>query len=261
MRNLRLVIAYDGRAYSGWQIQKNVRSVQGTIEEVLARLTGQPCRLRASGRTDAGVHAAGQMANFRSETSLDCQRLHRGLNALLPDDISIVQVDEVDAAFDSRRANGGKHYRYRIFNRREPSIEHQRNSWHFWGQLDLHAMARAGQRLVGRHDFAAFRAADCDRETTERTIYRCTISSAPPLIAIDVTGTAFLKNMVRIITGTLVDIGRGKLPETIIDEMLRTGERTLGGPTAPAHGLTLMRVFPQAAGLERGFVWDGEDAP
>ena len=253
MRNIRLVIAYDGRAYHGWQVQPNTTTVQGTIEGVLAQLTQRPCRLRVAGRTDAGVHADGQVANFTTESSLSCERLVRGLNALLPHDIAILRVDEVSGNFDARRDNGGKHYCYRIFNRREPSVRRVGRSWHYWADLDLRPMVRAAQLLVGEHDFAAFRAADCDRETTTRMLYRCTLTAEPPSIIIDVAGTAFLKNMVRIIVGTLVDIGRGYLPEERVEAMLSGGDRTIGGQTAPAVGLTLVRVYPRVTDLAPGF--------
>ncbi|MBW2733024.1 MAG: tRNA pseudouridine(38-40) synthase TruA [Deltaproteobacteria bacterium] len=252
MRNIRLMIAYDGRAYHGWQVQPATITIQGTIEEVLARLTQAPCRLFVAGRTDAGVHAEGQIANFRTESPLSCLRLQLGLNGLLPDDIAILAVDEVAPDFNSRYGNGGKHYRYTIFNQRVPSLRYEGRSWRLWRELTLEPMVRAGQKLVGDHDFAAFRAANCECETTTRTMYRCTLTTAPPLIQIDITGTAFLKNMVRIIVGTLVGIGRGKLAEGAVEEMLQSGDRTLGGPTAPAQGLTLMRVFPAAESLEPG---------
>lgn len=250
MRNVRLVIAYDGRAYSGWQVQLGATTIQATIEAVLARLTQEPCRLYAAGRTDAGVHAEGQVANFKTTSQLSCERLQIALNGLLPPDIAIRSVSDVPEDFNSRYANGGKHYRYTIFNQRARSLHHHGRSWRRWVELDLAMMARAGQRLVGKHDFAAFRASDCECGTTTRIIYRCTLSVAQPLIQLDVAGTAFLKNMVRIIVGTLMDIGRGRLPEQVIEQMLQTGERTLGGPTAPAEGLTLVRVFPRESALD-----------
>jgi tRNA pseudouridine38-40 synthase len=243
MRNLRLTIAYQGGAYSGWQIQPLVPTVQGTIEKQLQQMTGEPCRLRSAGRTDAGVHAQGQVANVLTESSISLRGFFRGLNALLPDDISILSVEEVSESFDARRHNHGKHYRYSIWNTRPPNPRLAATSHHVHGQLDLDAMALAGWSLVGTHDFASFRAATCDRETTVRTIYRCTVSAEGPLVQIHVEGTAFLKNMVRIISGTLIEVGSGKRAPFSMTKLLNQADRTKAGITAPAHGLCLMRVF------------------
>lgn len=236
-------MAYDGTAYSGWQLQPNVPTVQGTIERVIGQITQRPARLRPAGRTDAGVHAEGQVASFFTESPLSCRRLLHGLNALLPPDIVIHALDEVSPAFDARRDNAGKHYRYTIYNGRlrPPQLIHRAHQVH--RPLCLPAMARAARALVGTRDFSAFRAADCERETTVRTIYRCTIARDGPIVAIDVEGTAFLKNMVRIIAGTLLDIGCGRLEPTVIGRLLADGDRTQAGMTAPAHGLCLVRVF------------------
>lgn len=243
MRNIRLIIAYHGTAYSGWQIQPTVPTIQGEIERRLQHMTGEACRLRVAGRTDAGVHARGQMANFHCESAIPLRSIYRGLNALLPSDIAILAATEVDPDFDSRRNNHGKHYRYQIWNARSPSPPHGPVSWHLNRALDAGAMAAAGQHLVGTHDFQSFRAANCDSETTVRTLYRCSIGTSPPLLEIDVEGTAFLKNMVRIIVGTLVEVGRGTRETGSIVELLRARDRTRAGLTAPAHGLTLMEVF------------------
>lgn len=243
MRNIRLIVAYDGSAFAGWQVQPGQRTVQSSIEAVLERLTQAPCRLRGAGRTDAGVHAEGQVACFHSETRLSCYRLLRGLDSLLPADISIRAVEDVDMSFNPRWDNQGKHYRYLIYRPRERDIRLYPRAWHVCGSLDLQRMARAAGKLVGRHDFAAFRASDCERKTTTRTLYRVTVSTRPPLVQLDVEGTAFLKNMVRIIAGTLVYVGRGRIDLADIDELLRGGERKNAGITAPAAGLTLQQVF------------------
>lgn len=243
MRNIRLTIAYDGTAYSGWQIQPTARTVQGAIERRLQQMTGSPCRLRAAGRTDAGVHARGQIANFRTESEISLRGFHRGLNALLPDDIAILDVVDVPPDFDSRRNNRGKHYRYRVWNQRSPAPRWRATTWHLHRPLELQPMAAAARLLVGTHDFSAFRAASCERETTVRTLFRVTVAADPPLVTIDVEGTAFLKNMVRIIAGTLVEVGRGRRDPASIADLLREGRRPAAGVTAPAHGLTLVRVF------------------
>jgi tRNA pseudouridine38-40 synthase len=242
-RNLRLVIAYAGTSYAGWQIQPNAPTVQGTIERRLAQMTGQPCRLRAAGRTDAGVHAAGQVANFTTESRITCRAFLRGLNALLPDDVSILSVEEVPPEFDSRRHNKGKYYRYTIWNTRPPSPRLAATTYHLHRALDLIPMAEAARALVGTHDFVAFRSASCERETTVRTLYRCTVSADGPLVEIHVEGTAFLKNMVRVIAGTLIEVGRGLRPPGSLPGLLADGDRRRAGITAPACGLTLVRVM------------------
>lgn len=242
-RNLRLTVAYDGTAYHGWQVQPTCPTVQGELERCLRQLTQQPCRVRGAGRTDAGVHARGQLANVCCETALACDTLLRGLNALLPADIVVRAVDDVPLSFDSRRDNRGKHYRYSVYNGRWPIGSMQRQALQQRAALDLPAMAAAGWQLVGTHDFSAFRAADCDRENTVRTIFRCSIRRQDELVAIDVEGTAFLKQMVRIIAGTLIEVGLGRRAPATIDQLLHCGDRTRAGFTAPAHGLCLVEVF------------------
>ena len=242
-RNILLTVAYEGTRYSGWQIQPNVPTVQGALERRLEEMTGHRCRVRAAGRTDAGVHALGQIANFPTTCKIPLRGFLRGLNTLLPDDIGVVAVDEVPMEFDARRTNHGKHYRYSLWNQRAPSPRDARYYLHVHKPLDLSAMAAAGRLLVGTHDFAAFRAANCERETTVRTIFRCTICHAPPLVHIDVEGSAFLKNMVRIITGTLLEVGRGKRAPEAINELLAEGDRRKAGMTVPPQGLCMVRVF------------------
>lgn len=243
MRNIRLTLAYDGAAYHGWQRQPGQPTVQGAIEACLQQLTQQPCRLRGASRTDAGVHALGQVASFRSETTLSCAALARGLNALLPPDIVVRHAEDVDLTFDPRRDCAGKHYRYALHNARTLQAPLTGHAWQLRGPLDVGAMAEAAWSLVGEHDFAAFRAADCDRLDTRRTIYRASVArGVGPALLLDLEGTAFLKNMVRIITGTLVEVGRGRMRPAIIGELLAHGDRRRAGPTAPPYGLVLVQV-------------------
>ena len=242
-RNILLTVAYQGARYSGWQIQPRSPTVQGKIQARLETMTQHALRLRAAGRTDAGVHAAGQVANFRTTSDIPNKGFLRGLNAMLPDDIGIREVREVSLAFDARRHNTGKRYRYSLYNLRPASPIHAPNTWHVRRPLDLLAMAQAGAHLCGRHHFDAFRSARCDRENTLRTLYRVTVAQDGPLVHIDVEGSAFLRNMVRIIAGTLLEAGRGRMDPDAVPGILAGLDRRKAGPTAPPHGLSLMEVF------------------
>jgi tRNA pseudouridine38-40 synthase len=241
-RRIKLTIEYDGTDFAGWQRQENGPSVQAAIEDALREMTREPTVVRGAGRTDAGVHALGQVAHFDTETTIPLHGFQRGLNSILPRAIAIVSAEEAAADFDARRSARGKLYRYSIWNRDARSSVRDRFAWHRPRPLDVARMQEAAQPLVGRHDFAAFRAADCERKTTVRTLTRVDVQRDGELITIEVEGDAFLKNMVRIIAGTLVHAGCGKLPQEQVARALATGERTLAGPTAPARGLALVRV-------------------
>jgi tRNA pseudouridine38-40 synthase len=236
------VIEYDGTDFAGWQRQANARTVQQCLEEALAAITGQHVRITGAGRTDAGVHAEGQVASARVETRIPEGSLLRGLNANLPPDIVVREVADVAATFDARRSARGKTYRYLIWNHLCRSPLHARTSWHCRAALDTHAMRAAAAELVGQHDFRAFRAADCERKTTVRIMRSFEVWRQGALITCEVEGTAFLKNMVRIMVGTLVAAGRGELDAAAVAALLAAGDRTHAGVTAPAHGLTLVRV-------------------
>ncbi|HEY2901817.1 MAG TPA: tRNA pseudouridine(38-40) synthase TruA, partial [Polyangia bacterium] len=196
-----------------------------------------------AGRTDAGVHAAGQVANLTLEAAIPTLGLLRGLNSILPPDIALLDVAEAPADFDARFSARGKIYRYQVWNHLVRSPLHARRSWHCRGKLDLDVMRAAAQALCGEHDFRAFRASDCERRTTVRVVRRLDIDRQDNLLSLEVEATAFLKNMVRILVGTLVDLGRGRIAPGIIARMLETGDRTIGGMTAPPQGLTLVKVF------------------
>jgi tRNA pseudouridine38-40 synthase len=241
-RNLRLLLEYDGGAFHGWQRQPGLRSVQGDLEAAVKVMTGEEVFVRGAGRTDAGVHAMGQVANFRTGARIPTGGFLRGLNANLAPDVAVLQVDEVPDAFDARLAARGKHYRYQVWNHLVRSPLYRGRSWHCRAPLDLAAMRAAGALLVGEHDFAAFRASDCERKTTRRLLRRVEVSRQAALLTIDVEGTAFLKHMVRIISGTLVAVGRAELTVAEVAGLLEHGDRTQGGMTAPAAGLTLVSV-------------------
>lgn len=261
MRTLRLVVAYDGTEFIGWQRQRPrdlaadgttpavpaKRSVQETLEDALWRLTGEPIAVAAAGRTDAGVHAYGQVVSFVTHATLPLRAWVHGTNAHLPSTVAVQQAEEADPAFHARFSAQGKHYRYRIWNAPTPSPLLRHTHWHLRLPLDVTAMQEAGAGLLGMHDFRAFRASDCNRIHTVRTLTRVDVSAQPQFqgreICIDVEGTAFLKNMVRIITGTLVEVGQHKRTAASIQELLHTGDRTQAGLTAPAKGLALCEVF------------------
>jgi tRNA pseudouridine38-40 synthase len=242
-RVLRLVIEYDGTAFAGWQRQSGQRTVQACLEEAFQAMVGAPVRVTGAGRTDAGVHAEGQVVSARVAARIPCGGFLRGLNSHLPPDIAVRELCDAPATFDARRSARGKVYRYRIWNHLVRSPQRARWSWHCRAPLDTHAMREGAARFVGTHDFRAFRAADCERKTTVRDIRSFEVVRDGALLTLDVEGTAFLKNMVRIMVGTLVAVGRGELAADAVTALLAGGDRTQAGTTAPAHGLTLVRVI------------------
>ncbi|MCP4606749.1 MAG: tRNA pseudouridine(38-40) synthase TruA [Proteobacteria bacterium] len=244
MPAFRLVIEYDGTDFSGWQIQPRVRTVQGVLEQGLSVMLRKDIKIQGASRTDAGVHALGQVASFKSDTDIPLERLRRSLTALVRPDVSIVDAAIASEGFNARFNSTGKHYRYQILARPTPSPLIRHMATFVPQKLDLECMREAASRLTGQHDFAGFRAADCDRDTTVRELYEISITrDERDLVRVDVKGNAFLKNMVRIIAGTLIDVGKGRLSTETIDKVLETGDRKLAGPTAPALGLTLVEVF------------------
>jgi tRNA pseudouridine38-40 synthase len=243
VRNLRLVIEYDGTAFAGWQRQDGQRTVQGCLEEAFRAMTTETVIVRGAGRTDAGVHAAGQVANVQVAATIPAAGFLRGLNAHLPGDIAVVALEDAPESFDARRSARGKVYRYRIWNQLVRSPLWARQSWHCRAPLDLHAMRETAAMFVGEHDFRGFRAADCERRSTVRILRRFDVERQGALITCEVEGTAFLKQMVRILVGTLVGVGRADLPKATVAEVLASGDRTRAGVTAPACGLTLVRVI------------------
>jgi tRNA pseudouridine38-40 synthase len=250
MRNIRLIIEYEGTRYAGWQVQQNLPTIQGTIEEKIKIITGEEVKLTASSRTDAGVHALGQVANFCTESRIPPHSMQMGINALLPDDIVIKKAEEVPLDFDSRQNAKAKTYRYLILNRSYPSAIYRNFSWHVFQKLDIDAMRKAAGYLTGKKDFTSFRAAECDAPHSIREILSFSITSLGTdlksvptgMLEIEVKGTAFLRHMIRIMVGTLVAIGKGKIKLEDFQNIIDARDRRLAGMTAPSHGLFLKEV-------------------
>ncbi|MCG8425309.1 MAG: tRNA pseudouridine(38-40) synthase TruA [Proteobacteria bacterium] len=244
MRTIKLLIEYDGTHLSGWQRQKNGPSVQQHLEEAVAHMTGTPVPVIGASRTDAGVHARGQVAHFRTESAIPTYGFRRGINGMVPSAIAVIGCEEAPTGFHARFDSRGKHYRYTLLTRRPRSPLWNNRAWHRPRPLDFDAMTRAAQFCVGEMDFAAFRASGCQAATSVRTINAIEIARPDSQIAhIDVRGNAFLRNMVRILAGTLVAVGEGQICAADIPAVVASRDRSRAGQTAPAHGLTLMQVF------------------
>jgi tRNA pseudouridine38-40 synthase len=243
MRNLRLTLSYDGTDFNGWQTQPSYRTVQETLETAIAKLTcKEHIRVSASGRTDAGVHAVGQVVNFYSTTQHPPEVLVRGINAHLPDDVVVRSADEVPHSFDANRDAKRKLYRYVIHDGPVPSPFLRRYAMHSRHPLDAAAMRRAAEPLKGRHDFHSFETDWPNRMSSVRTITHLAVNRVGEWIWIDVEADGFLYNMVRAIAGTLINVGRGYWPAEQVAAILGAEDRAQAGPTAPAQGLFLMRV-------------------
>lgn len=243
MPTVLLTIAYDGTNYSGWQIQPNGLAVQQVVEGALEKLLQEQVQLRSSGRTDAGVHAHAMAAAFITSRNLPMQAFIEGTNRFLPADIAIQSARIVPEGFKAITMAQAKQYRYTIINSSVRSPLDRLYSWQVREPLDLAAMEDAALRFVGSHNFAAFRASNCVARTTIRRIDSVKIIRTGSRITVDVIGGGFLKNMVRVMVGTLVDIGKGRFTPSDIDRLLQEGDRKKAGCTAPACGLCLMQVF------------------
>lgn len=242
MRNIILIIEYDGTNYAGWQIQKNSKSIQGTLEAALKRIAGEKVKLISCGRTDSGVHAKGHVANFKTNSKIPLVNLRRGLNSILPRDIVIKEAKEVPADFNSRYDAKSKVYRYTILNRPYPAALYRDYFYYVPYKLDLNLMKREAQFLLGRHDFKSFQAADKKERSSIRTIKKLKIERKGDFIEIKIEADGFLYNMVRNIVGTLIEIGRGRFKPGSMEKILGVRNRDLAGPTAPAKGLCLVEV-------------------
>jgi len=244
-RNVKLVVAYNGAAYHGWQRQADgLATVQQHIEEAAARVLGHPVTVLGAGRTDAGVHAVGQVANlYTSNLAIPLRGLRRAVNAKLPRDIAIRSAEEVPEGFHASRSAVGKTYRYRLYVAPTRPVELHQRVYHYWRVLDVEVMQAAGLRLLGEHDFRGFASSAEERENTVRTIRRCEVAERGEEVHVTVEGDGFLYNMVRNIVGTLIEIGRGLWGPERIDKVLASRDRRDAGPTAPAEGLYLVCVY------------------
>lgn len=244
MPNFKLVVEYDGTAYHGWQRQGDTPTIQGTIESVLNRMTERSVTLIGSGRTDAGAHAIGQVANFHVDTKLTADVFLKGLNGLLPPDIVIKACVQVEDGFHARYDARSKAYEYRILNERMPSALFRQHAWHVRNPLDLEAMRAAMLYLKGRQDFSAFEAAGNPQKHAVRTVMDICLTEkdSDGYVVFRIEADGFLRHMVRNIVGTLVDVGLGRISPSEFKEVLMSKERTRAGMTAPAHGLFLRKV-------------------
>jgi len=242
-RNIRLLLEYDGTGYHGWQRQLDAATIQGVLEAAVARLTQAPAAIIGSGRTDAGVHARGQVANFRTESAIPLRAFHQGLNSLLPKDIVVLEAHEAEPSFHARKSARAKTYEYRILNRPNRSPLYRHYAWWLAPRLDLAAMAGAAAVLPGEHDFTAFRASGSENKNPVRRVLGASWQDEPGgWLSFTITATGFLRGMVRSLVGTLVQVGQGKAPPTKLAELLASGARHLAGPTAPPQGLYLVEV-------------------
>jgi len=243
-RNFRIVLQYEGTRYQGWQRQESTdNTIQGKLETLLSRMTGTKVEIQGSGRTDAGVHALAQVANFHAVTDMSCKEIRDYMNRYLPDDIGVISVAEAAPRFHSRLNAVGKIYRYRVLNTETPHIFDRKYVYQFPEPLDVEAMRRACAYLTGTHDFKAFTSSKKGKKSTVRTIRHIEIERVDDEIQFTFMGDGFLYHMARILTGTLLEIGTGKRRPEDIKAILESGLRENAGPLVPGKGLTLVKVL------------------
>ncbi len=248
MRTIRLDVQYDGTDFHGFAPQPSARTVGGELEDVLGRVLGQRTRVTSAGRTDTGVHAQGQVVSFHTESAIPCWELKRALNALVGEDLLVKDASDAPEGFDARRSAETRCYGYTIWNGSDRNVWERRWMGHVAAPLDVNAMDEACQSLVGRHDFAAFRTHRSQDDTEKGTVRKVKSarwwrdSAFEPVMRFEIEADAFLRHMVRTIVGTSILIGQGKLPTSEMGASLERKERAGAGPTAPANGLTLLRV-------------------
>lgn len=242
MPRLKMVVAYDGTDFFGFQRQPDRRTVQGVLEEAITRIAGHPVQLVGAGRTDAGVHARGQVCHFDTAHPMPLDRWASVLNRILPRDVVVRSVQEAAPDFHARKDARWKTYRYRIDTRPVPDVFTRRFHLHFPLPLDVESMQRAASFLEGTHDFTSFSSARSPVENRVRTIYRCRVERDGSLVTMEIVGNGFLYNMVRIIAGTLLEVGRGKRSWEAIPDIIRSKDRASAGKTLPPEGLTMVEV-------------------
>ncbi|AYO29449.1 MAG: tRNA pseudouridine38-40 synthase [Thermoanaerobacteraceae bacterium] len=240
--NVKILLEYDGTNYHGWQRQKNARSIQEVLEEAISAITGEKIRVTGAGRTDAGVHAAGQVANFKTNTRIPVEKLPYAINSRLPDDIVVKEARMVPEEFHARLSAKAKVYSYTIYNAPFPSPLLRNYTYFFPLPLDMGAMKEAASQFVGLHDFSAFRASGSPVKSSVRQINRLEINRCQDLIKIEIEANGFLYNMVRIIAGTLLDAGLHKINPGEVASIIRSGDRDRAGKTLPPQGLCLLKV-------------------
>lgn len=244
MRNIKLKIEYEGTNYCGWQTQLNLPTVQQTIEESLCKITSENIKIFGSGRTDSGVHACEQVANFKTSTELSSRQILKALNSILPADIAITEVEEADIDFHSQYSCSSKIYEYLILNRESPSALLRNRVWFIQRKLKISSMKEASLLLIGEHDFSAFAKSDLTVKTTVRTIKKVNLKkNRAGLIKFEIEANGFLKRMVRLIVGTLVEVGKGKISPAQFGDILKNGIKTQHVVSAPPHGLYLKKVL------------------
>ena len=242
MRNIKLIIEYDGKGFNGWQKQPNKLNIQGEIERAIEEITGESIDLIASGRTDAGVHSLGQTANFKTESKIPIEKIPIAINSKLKQSIIIKSAEEVDERFHSRYNVKSKKYRYTINNSKYGSAIYRNVEYHFPIKLNIENMQKAAKYFEGEHDFKAFKASGTSSKSSVRKIYKAEVIKNEDRIYIELTGNGFLYNMVRIIYGTLLDVGSGKIAPEEIKNIIETKDRKLAGKTLPPQGLCLVEV-------------------
>ena len=242
MRNIKIIIEYDGTKYSGWQKQANRKTVQQEIENAINEITGEKSVIHGSGRTDSGVHAYAQVANFKSNSALTAKQFQLALNTVLPEDISITLAEDVGSDFHAQYDSKSKTYIYRILNRDHPSPLLNYRAWLVRSKLDLTEMKLASLKLIGTHDFRAFAHAGLTVKSTERTIYRVSSKKRNDIIEFEIEGNGFLKRMVRLIVGTMVQVGKGRIDHKKFGQILKNGEKNKYVYCAPPGGLYLKEV-------------------
>lgn len=242
MKRIKLVVAYDGTNYNGWQIQPAGITIEGVLNQALTDLTGEPITVTGASRTDSGVHSLGNVAVFDTNTKIPPEKISYALNQRLPKDIVVQDSCEVPPQFHPRRCASRKTYEYKILNRTFPLPLNRYDCYFTYRRLDVEKMQQAAKWLVGEHDFKSFCSIHSQAETTVRTIYSLTVTKEQDIITIRVTGSGFLYNMVRILAGTLLQVGMGERRPEEMTDILNAKDRAAAGPTAPAHGLTMIGI-------------------